>query len=228
MKTILFLIAVLPGVNHPLLSEAESLYRDMEGKLRRASTVQCSVEVQFNVGEDSNALRGTLARERGNKMRLEIPLWAVNDDEHFWTTVSDGWTMTSGETGKGGAVAAPRNLDDFLSSVVAGTGLIGFVGGLRDDHLSEEAIRESLSGTVLSKFKIERRESVGDCATVCISYLIGSRKEGQPLRVELWIDPARSLPVKRKVTLESGQAFVETYSDFEINRTIERERFATK
>jgi outer membrane lipoprotein-sorting protein len=220
---VLALVATRSAQAQP--NEAEKLYRAMEKNIRAAKSLKIAGEIEVNFKQDGGTLKGTLLVAEGNKLRVELA-GKSGDKDISTSTISNGKTTVS-ETKPGGKASwdTDTSLTDIALALSARLGLFAFIGiSKRPDDKAFDLDKVF----PVSDFQMGGKEMVGKRQAVVLSYNVVAAGKGKA-KVTVWLDPKTNLPIKRKLEplndAEKGQGFVDTYTEFELNPTIEAKRF---
>jgi outer membrane lipoprotein-sorting protein len=217
----LVLLLVVPGAEP---NEAEKLFREMEAKLTKAKTVECTYEAKIEAPETapikSGTAKGAVLLGEGNRFRMEAPF-----ESGKLTFVCDGKKMAiisddnaqKNPVGEGGR-------EELRVTVARGGGTVFFTGNSPlfsipfDGRSFEEKLR-------VSDFKLGQKEMVDKQEAQVIHYHLGKKGTAE---VKVWIDTKTHLPLKRVVAEGEGDekvTFTETYTKLTIDGKIDPKQF---
>lgn len=201
---------------------AEEVYGSMTTALGRARTLEAS----FRVTAGDDTFQGRIVRELGNRLSVEVTLRGENP--RVWRMVSDGKTIAHGFAGDMSSQKSPSRLDGAITSILAGSGYVGFVTALINGEITDEKIDQELGDLSPSDLRLASLERVGERSAWKLTMRIRSvhDPEEAPYRVAVWVDRQTRLPLRRRFWLEGEDGgWEETYSDFRLNAPLPSSRF---
>lgn len=208
-------------------NEAEKLFRNMEEKLAKATTLELVFEGKLEVeeGNQSRTIRreGSLLLAEGNKVRLEIK--EGKKAESMWRLmVSDGTRMKVVDIGSDPQVqTAPQSGNSELLAWVTRAGILLPQMPLPDVKAADGKDRYSVSD-----FRLGNKEKVGDRETQRLEYQLVVNGHPGTFAVTVWLDSKTDLPVKRVVTFRMpgyGATLTEGKMKLTLNGKVDAKKF---
>ena len=219
----LMLLVLLPGAD---TDDAEKLFRQMEAKLAKAKTVECTYEAKAE-GEKAGRMSGTLRFAEGNKVRFEVTD-ELREERVKATLIADGTKMTAvGEGVPKEVKDVPKWFSEALAASITRSGLVVvfFFNGTSekpDEFKVDEQFR-------VAEFKLGQKERVGDREAQVVRYLLTVKAvSNEPMSVAVWVDTKTQLPLKRVLTAKlhgKKTTLTETYTKLEVDGKIDPKQF---
>jgi outer membrane lipoprotein-sorting protein len=215
-----YLIALALLVPQDKQNEAEELFKKLEEQIAKAATVQATLKGDMKSGPATIKFTAELLLGEGNRARWELTktMGSRSSESVF---VSDGRRVSEVEM-KEGAPAPFETPGTFGESMRIRFARAGIFGAL--DLQSEKLAKEDPStAPAPSDLKLGPREKTGGRDAQRVDYSLA--KEGEPKRtVQLWIDLATQLPIRREV--KAGPMTVtEEYTQFTLGGKVDAEKF---
>jgi outer membrane lipoprotein-sorting protein len=239
----------LPGckILPSLVNEAEKLFRAMETKIKAASAVQITADIELRAikgREEESKLKGGVSRAKGsflwtndNKARLKISGEYVGRE-----LVSNGKQLKlwgEGRAAEAKAMPTPKHLHSLVRAVVSRTGvtagslIITFAPGPQFTPVflaSEEGAKEDFDPDNFKMsvwdFKAGAATRVGGRDAKVISYKLGPKGDNFSTPVTLWIDAKTLLPLKSVVVIGTENMHItEVYTEFNLDPKIDAKAF---
>jgi len=217
-------VPLLAGADEP--NEAEKLFREMEAKLMKAKTVECSYEAKAE-GEMAGGMNGTLRFAEGNKVRFEVTD-ELREKGVKATVIANGTKMTAvGEGVPKEITDVPKWFSEALAASITRPGLVVvffFTGTSEkpDEFKVDEQFR-------VAEFKLGQKERVGDREAQVVRYLLTVKAvSNEPMSVAVWVDTKTQLPLKRVLTAKlhgKKTTLTETYTKLEVDGKIDPKQF---
>jgi hypothetical protein len=216
MPELIAVLGLLCGLQEK--NAAEQLFSRMEDRLSKAKTVR------FTYGAFRGDCTGRFLLSEGNRARIEI-----KEERFNRKLVSDGATVADVVLqSKPTTRKAPANLTSNLLHCLTRFDLhTGFSTGIATDWVMEgHDVRQKVA---LRDFKLLEKKKLGDRELDAIEFVRSyTIAETIPMTeiVILWIDPATSLPVLRRIERERGKGWEETFLDLKLDGVIDPKEFA--
>jgi outer membrane lipoprotein-sorting protein len=224
-------------------NEAEKLFRQMEAKVAKATTVECTYKVESNKVEFAMRtvqvrLEGkiTLLLGEGNRVRMEM-----SDESGGMKgksmVIADGTKMKA--VGEGDPVQpredVPKWLGEAMRAAVARSGVVSTLvltsrgpadlADLKKEFKIDEHFR-------VGGFRLGKKEMVDKQEAQVVEYTLTlkmPKNEGMfgegTFGVSVWIDTKTQLPLKRVLLRGNGWKFTETYTKLEVDGKIAPKQF---
>ena len=222
----LVLLVLLPGADQ---DDAEKLFRQMEAKLAKAKTIDCTYEAKVEA-EKTGTMKGTLLLGEGNKIRMEMG-GEFGGMKGKFTMIADGTKMKA--VGEGipaqPAEDAPKWLGEAVRASLARAGLmLPFMSASprSPDKEKEFKIDEHFQ---VSDFRLGKKEMVDKHEAQVVQYTLTLKMpKDQKLDATVWIDTKTQLPLKRVLTSTMDgekKTLTETYTKLEVDGKIDPKQF---
>lgn len=209
---------------------AAELYQEMTRALDRAKTFQARFRIETTDQEPAGVLEGRILREKGNRLRLELPP-QKDGGTREWRMISDGVTVGFGSPGNMSSQECPSRLGTALTTILASSGYKGFITALLSGNITDEKIDGELGEGMVTDLRIEGRERVEGRWTHRLTMSVGplTGTEDGSTKVTVWVDTRTHLPLRRRYAFDKSDGdLIETYSDFKFDEPIPSSRFDPK
>jgi outer membrane lipoprotein-sorting protein len=195
-------------------TEAEKLFRQMEAKLSKAQTLECTFATRL---DPKGTFKGSLTFAEGNKARVEVT--GEVDRAAKYTVVSDGTKIVrlvdAGVPEQVNEIKPQALREEILRS-------FGLVGGFAVLEFSFAKDKVKVSG-----FKLGKKEKLDGREAQVVEYEMTLRKT--TISTTLWLDAKTTLPVKRVVRVDKGggdnYTATETYTKLTLDEKIDAKKF---
>jgi outer membrane lipoprotein-sorting protein len=200
-------------------NEAEELFKKMEEKLAKATTI--TVKAKGAMGAGDASFEGDLIVGEDNRARSEVKLKSGDSTRPF-SAVSDGGRTQVMPAGGGEAQLfdTPEKLGIIIRKAIARGGFSAGVDALmtvRDRNADPDQLSR------VSAFKLGAKEKVGERDAQIVEWDLATKYESD-IKVTTWIDSKSHLPLKRTVKYKRN-AIEETYSEFKLDEKIDAAKF---
>jgi outer membrane lipoprotein-sorting protein len=211
-------------------SEAEELFKKMEEKIAKATTVQVKVDWAWKFKTEGTVKEGSIAAsillEDGNRARLESKGDMLGQRvELLYFSNGEATRLVSGESMISGA--PPKTLKEQLAGGLSRAGVMYCAGWVVTLVAGDEKQPDRLKLPVASGFTMGPKEKVGERETQGVSFAL--KGPGLPdTDCSIWIDLETHLPVKRETRSKRGReesTGTETYSEFKVDGKIDPTKF---
>jgi outer membrane lipoprotein-sorting protein len=222
----LVLLALLPGADK---DDAEKLFRQMEAKMVKAKTIDCTFDVKVEA-EKTGTMKGTLLLGEGNKVRMEMA-GEFGGMKGKITMISDGTKMKA--IGEGAparpAEDTPKWMSEAMRALLARAGVaLPFMMHSPRPPEKEKEFKVDDHFTV-SDFKLGKKEMVDKQEAQVVQYtLMLKMPKEEKVDASVWIDTKTQLPLKRVFTATmDGKKFTitETYTKMDVDGKIDPKQF---
>lgn len=199
-------------------TEAETLFRKMEEKILKAKTLRAKLAGALE--EQKFTITGELLFDEGSKARIEIE-GKSGEEVRTAVVISDGKKLrfASNEKSEADVFDVPESFGKLMRISFARSGALSAL---------EFADRESRAKTdpeaayVVTGFKMEAKEKVGDREAQSVSYTV--TRKGRDAAATVWIDVETHLPLKRVLKVDKV-TLTETYTDAKVDEKIDAAKF---
>jgi outer membrane lipoprotein-sorting protein len=201
-------------------NKAEKLFREMEGKMKKAKTLECVFEATFS---PEGSVKGSLALAEGNRLRLEASGKVERQMEMM--IISDGTKLVAvSNKERGEEREVPKSLNEMALAWFMRAGSMGLLdapGGTKNSDVN----------TLLpvSSFKLGKEKKLDGRNAQTIAYELSIKGTKSVIAVVVWLDPKTNLPLKRVLAIDKGGGdkitITETYTRLTLDEKIDTKKF---
>lgn len=213
-------------------NQAEKLFRAMETKVRAAKAFKLVCELEGTIDRDGEPIKVKVTQQFAGRNKARFELQTERDGQILKNfQVSDGKQMIRLEEGisAGEPQPADPNLNKDLLPVIARAGFMlpRLIQNRDKGGFNTEKLLPA------SNFKLGEKERIGEVDAQVIEYSVTFGAESfvfggcKHVRVKVWIDPKKIVPLKRKVMHENleDRFFIEAYKEFALDPKLDAKVF---
>lgn len=210
------------GLPAQATNEAEKLFRQMEGELSKARTLECVFEGKV---QPKGSLKGSLTFAEGNKVRVEYSLDIEGDRQVTATVVSDGAKVVKVLNGKEPEPVFEASTEDVPLKPQSHREMMLRSFALGGGNTVLELCAFELK---VSAFKLGKKEKLDGRDAQSIEYEVTVEGAGS-ISTAVWLDAKTTLPIKRVTSIDKGAGekytVTETYTNLTLNKNIDAKKF---
>jgi len=203
-------------------AEAERLLREVDARITAARALRIEFEIRKVAvrADEEQPLKGSLVLGTNNRVRYEVTGWLTS------SVVSDGKLLQSVIVNPAGrkTQAMPEWFGESLRAWLGRGGTFVATGRILDYAADPDASPPGAEdGPRVSNAKLMPDEKVGAVTARVVVYDLAWEKlptTATTARVQVWIDPASKLPLKRTMTFPVGakaESFTAVHTKFQID-----------